>query len=111
MARPRNNTNENGLSRPDWYDPPMVRIGTVTLTNGTTLQPGNLTVLVGPNNGGKSRFLKDLVSAFGNQTTERKSVGQVERIYAGRYPLADLLASLPRDINGNNKLDVLRQSA
>jgi hypothetical protein len=86
----------------------MVRIGTVTLTNGTTLQPGNLTVLVGPNNGGKSRFLKDLVSAFGNQTTERKSVGQVERIYAGRYPLADLLASLPRDINGNYKLDVLQ---
>jgi predicted ATPase len=85
----------------------MVKIGTVTLTNGTSFLPGNLTVLVGPNNGGKSRFLKDLVSAFGSQDTQRKSVGHVERLYAGRYPLAALLESLPRDANGNYKLDVL----
>jgi ABC-type Mn2+/Zn2+ transport system ATPase subunit len=38
------------------------RIENVTLDDGFTISPGDLTVIVGPNNSGKSRFLKDLLS-------------------------------------------------
>src|ERR1041384_3670172 len=35
------------------------------LNDGTVFKPGKLTILVGPNNTGKSRFLKDIVRLTG----------------------------------------------
>lgn len=43
---------------PDAY---TYRLTDIRFADGTELRPGNLTVVVGPNNSGKSRMLKDIV--------------------------------------------------
>lgn len=42
----------------------------IILNNGQEIQPGNLTVIIGPNNAGKSRALKDIAE----KTTKRQSL-------------------------------------
>lgn len=42
----------------------------IELNNGKVIQPGNLTVIIGPNNAGKSRMLKDIA-----QNTRYKLIG------------------------------------
>ena len=37
----------------------------ITLKTGTEFTPGNINILVGPNNSGKSTFLKDISNSFG----------------------------------------------
>jgi energy-coupling factor transporter ATP-binding protein EcfA2 len=37
------------------------RLTRISFNNGAEVQPGNLTVIIGPNNSGKSRVLKDIV--------------------------------------------------
>jgi ABC-type hemin transport system ATPase subunit len=39
------------------YTYKLTRVG---LNNGLKISPGNLTVIIGPNNAGKSRALKDI---------------------------------------------------
>jgi ABC-type cobalamin/Fe3+-siderophores transport system ATPase subunit len=41
------------------------RITRIQFNDGRSLQPGNLVVFVGPNNVGKSRSLKDILSICG----------------------------------------------
>jgi energy-coupling factor transporter ATP-binding protein EcfA2 len=45
------------------------RIEEVTFNDGTVLKPGAVTVLVGPNNTGKSRVLKDIVNIVAGSAT------------------------------------------
>jgi predicted ATPase len=45
----------------------------ITFNNGEELQPGNLTVIIGPNNVGKSRTLKDIAQ----QATKRQPLPRV----------------------------------
>ncbi|BAZ29692.1 hypothetical protein NIES4074_21390 [Cylindrospermum sp. NIES-4074] len=49
------------------------KLNRIVFNDGTTIDPGNLTVIIGPNNSGKSRALKDI--AF--QATEISSPGGV----------------------------------
>jgi energy-coupling factor transporter ATP-binding protein EcfA2 len=44
------------------------RINEVTLNNGTNLQLGDLTIIIGPNNVGKSRALRDLAALTAENT-------------------------------------------
>jgi len=45
----------------------------IVFNDGTEIQPGNLTVIIGPNNAGKSRFLKDVAQI----TTQRQPLPRV----------------------------------
>jgi hypothetical protein len=56
----------------------MYRLRHIQLSTGNSLNPGQLTVAVGPNNGGKSRFLKDLVSSIAYTTRLMVSLQKVE---------------------------------
>ena len=47
------------------------RLNSLTLNDGTTLQPDKLMVLVGPNNSGKSRALKDIVAHTASELKPR----------------------------------------
>lgn len=47
------------------------RISEITLNDGTVLRPGRLTVLVGPNNAGKSRALKEIATWIQRGEPER----------------------------------------
>jgi predicted ATPase len=48
----------------------IYRLSHLKLNEGTVLVPGNLTIIVGPNNAGKSRFLKDIV----HKTTQNPKI-------------------------------------
>ncbi|MGD0655094.1 MAG: hypothetical protein ABSA16_12170 [Thermoguttaceae bacterium] len=55
----------------------------ITLNSGTVLHPGKLTVLIGPNNSGKSQALKDIVSLT---TLTNPKVGIVVSSVLPEYP-------------------------
>lgn len=42
----------------------ILTLENIDLADGATFSPGDLTVLIGPNNGGKSRFLSDIASVI-----------------------------------------------
>ncbi|BAZ88478.1 ATP-binding cassette domain-containing protein [Dolichospermum compactum] len=50
------------------------KLNRIIFNNGLELQPGNITVIIGPNNAGKSRALKDIA---GKTTKERSLQGIV----------------------------------
>lgn len=39
----------------------LYRLNRIVFNNGSEIRPGNLTIIIGPNNAGKSRVLKDIV--------------------------------------------------
>jgi len=54
------------------------KIEQLRFNDGTEIVPGNLTVIVGPNNCGKSRILKDIKSLTSDQTSKPVVVTEVE---------------------------------
>lgn len=40
----------------------IYKLTRITFNDGTSIEPGNLTVIIGPNNSGKSRAMKDIVA-------------------------------------------------
>jgi predicted ATPase/antitoxin component of RelBE/YafQ-DinJ toxin-antitoxin module len=68
------------------------RLLSLTTTSGETIKPENLTILIGPNNVGKSRILKEIAAHTASATTPRKVM------------VASVKVELPRS------LDELRQS-
>jgi hypothetical protein len=53
----------------------LTRLG---FNDGTTFVPGQLTIFVGPNNVGKSRALKEILSLAGGETTKRVIVRSLD---------------------------------
>ena len=80
-----NNTSQNEMKTTKY----QYSVQTVTLNDGFVVQPGKLTVLVGPNNSGKSRLLKE-ISAF--TTRPQQTSGIVVSSVDVNYPktLAEL---------------------
>jgi exonuclease VII small subunit len=56
----------------------LFKIARITLRSGLAFKPGQLTVAIGPNNGGKSEFLNDIVAAIARPSAQRSSVETVE---------------------------------
>lgn len=54
------------------------KIEKLTFNDGTEITPGNLTIIVGPNNCGKSRILKDIKSLTSDQTANSIVVSDLE---------------------------------
>jgi ABC-type Mn2+/Zn2+ transport system ATPase subunit len=54
------------------------RLTKLVLKDGTTLEPAQVTVIVGPNNAGKSRFLKEIAGLATKQHTDGLLVRDVE---------------------------------
>ena len=75
------------------------RINDITFNDGTTIKPQRLTVLIGPNNSGKSRALKDIH----RQTTSRVMQATVVRNVNFTLPpsFQDLEASYPFPITAD----------
>lgn len=67
------------------------KIERLKFNDGTEITPGNLTVVVGPNNCGKSRILKDIKSITSDQTSRSVVVSEVE--YSLPSSVSDLIES------------------
>ena len=69
------------------------RIKSLTFNDGTELHLGNITVLVGPNNSGKSRALKDTVAL----STDKSAAGVVvsQTVLDGPSDWPSLVESIP----------------
>lgn len=86
---------------------PVFQIAKISLRSGLSFVPGRLTVAIGPNNGGKSQFLNDVVSAVALPGGKRKAVEGIET----EFPLGPgeviraLTGSATRDASGNVILD------
>lgn len=87
-----------------------LRVARLRLADGTFVSPGDLTVAVGPNNGGKSRFLHDLEGAITTPGRSRVSVTEADlRPDPAWDQLADQIVTNARfDENGTIKIDTLR---
>lgn len=83
----------------------MATITEIELADGERFQPGALTIAIGPNNGGKSRFLRDVVSAVLSTNVPRVAVSSAtvdaEQIRAA----ARKLIARGKDENGNYIFD------
>lgn len=92
---------------PDSGPVPILRVGSIALRSGLSFKPGQLTVAIGPNNGGKSEFLNDVVAALARPTAPRKSVESVELEFPmGPRKVIDVLTSgAQMDPSGNLILD------
>lgn len=86
---------------------PICKVGTIALRSGLTFKPGQLTVAIGPNNGGKSEFLNDVVSALARPDARRKSVESVELEFpmGPRKVIDALTAGAETDPSGHLILD------
>lgn len=86
----------------------MYRIRKIELTSGIDIAPGDLTVAIGPNNGGKSQFLKDLVSSIALPTNPRKSIKAISTVFpeGSASALKTIAEVLEYDENGHAILDV-----
>jgi energy-coupling factor transporter ATP-binding protein EcfA2 len=80
----------------------LCRLDKVTLTNGAAIPIGHFTVAIGPNNGGKSRFLREIASAIAEHQKPRISVREVQKSYPiGHAQLVEHFAKLIKvDSNG-----------
>ena len=67
------------------------KIEKLTFNDDTEITPGNLTIIVGPNNCGKSRILKDIKSLTSDQTGKSIVVSDLE--YSLPNSVADLVES------------------
>ena len=87
----------------------MLKITKVTLSNGTDFAPAALTVIIGPNNGGKSRFLKDIQAKLTAPRVPTPSLSQVniEALPNWFSALDKLAAPASLDANGYLILDQL----
>jgi hypothetical protein len=85
----------------------LYRIKHIGLKSGLDIFPGDLTLAIGPNNGGKSQFLKDLVSSIAYPTNPLTSLGSVEPDFpAGSKRLFEAITrDAPRDPSGHVILD------
>lgn len=78
------------------------KIEEIELTNDTIIKPGKITVIVGPNNCGKTRFLQELYKWLIGDTTDIKIIKDIR---SGRYSsFNDLLQDLEIDtkVDGAN---------
>lgn len=87
----------------------MYQIESITLHDGATVRPGNLTLFIGPNNGGKSQTLKDLVSIMTGRARSLKAVrGLRARFPHGYLAIVDAIAGHARsDESGSLILDTV----
>jgi hypothetical protein len=85
----------------------VYRIQKIKLTTGPELEPGNLTVAIGPNNGGKSQFLKDLVAAISTPHNPRKSVEGITPLLkkGALHVVRKIISGAQQDPSGNLILD------
>jgi hypothetical protein len=92
---------------PDTTRSPIFKLGSITLRSGLSFKPGQLTVAIGPNNGGKSEFLNDVVSAVARPDAPRKSVQSVEMEFpiGPRKVIDALTAGADTDPSGHLILD------
>ncbi len=74
----------NGHSEEGKY---LYRLTKIVLNDGKEFDPGNLTVIVGPNNSGKSRALKDILAITTRRPTDKKVV------------VVDATFALPENLN------------
>lgn len=81
-----------------------MRIQSITITNGLVINPKKLTVLVGPNNVGKSQFLKDIHNYMINQNNwNPKIIKNIEPIKPKTFN--ELISDIKRSIHpGNSNL-------
>jgi ABC-type multidrug transport system ATPase subunit len=74
---------------------PGFKIGSIRLRDGTEVRPGKLTVMVGPNNAGKTQVLRDLVGALTQQHHPRTIV--VENVVAEWPETLEVLKASVKD--------------
>ena len=81
-----------------------MRIQSITTTNGLVINPAKLTVLVGPNNVGKSQFLKDIHNYMINKNNwNPKIIKKIELVKPTTFN--ELISNLKRSIHpGNSNL-------
>ncbi|MCH7648772.1 MAG: AAA family ATPase [Thaumarchaeota archaeon] len=81
-----------------------MRIQSITITNGLVINPKKLTVLVGPNNVGKSQFLKDIYNYMIKQNNwNPKIIKKIELVKPTTFN--ELISNLKRSIHpGNSNL-------
>jgi len=78
-----------------------VIIQSITTTNGLVINPEKLTVLVGPNNVGKSQFLKDIHNYMINPNNwNPKVIQNIEPIKPTTFN--ELISGLTRSIHSGN---------
>ena len=89
--------------------PLMLKIQSFTTSDGRQLQPSELTIFVGPNNGGKSRLLSDLASAIINPAAPRLAARDVELRTAEGWQdlLGKFVSGRPSDAQGQVRVDGL----
>lgn len=80
------------------------RIEKLSFNDGTNITPGNLTIIVGPNNCGKSRVLKDIKSLTSDQTGASIVVTDVD--YSIPKKVSDLVDSYKIKTFSDNKNNV-----
>ena len=87
----------------------MINIQSFSTSDGTLVRPGQLTVFVGPNNGGKSRLLSDLARAVSEPAAPRLAAHEVniEPAEAWHLIVGKLVGGRQSDGNGNIRLDDL----
>lgn len=56
----------------------MLSISKIELSDGTAFNPGRLNVAIGPNNGGKSRFLADIAESIVTPRKPRQSAVEID---------------------------------
>jgi hypothetical protein len=85
----------------------VYRIRKIDLISGGDVIPGDLMVAIGPNNGGKSQFLKDLVSAIAYPTRPMASIQRIHPEFPrGANCLLDKITKqAEKDESGNFILD------
>jgi len=80
-----------------------VRIQSITISDGLIINPKKLTVLVGPNNVGKSQFLKDIHNYMINQNNwNPKIIKNIELIKPTTFN--ELISGLKRSIHPGNSI-------
>ena len=86
----------------------MYRIAEINLTGGDTIRPGNLTLAVGPNNGGKSQLLRDLVTAIAFPSMPRKAIRSISPSYINGplHVLQTISSGAQVDGSGNAIFDI-----
>ncbi|WP_168452489.1 AAA family ATPase [Sphingopyxis microcysteis] len=87
----------------------MLKVSKVELTSGVSFHPAALTVVIGPNNGGKSQFLRDIKAKISTPRAHTPSVldADIEALPSWRALLDKLASNLKKDEKGNLIFDRL----
>lgn len=84
-------------------------VRSLDLTTGTSLRPGKLTIVIGPNNGGKSQFLKDITTKISSPraVTPSLSNSRIEALPTWHAALDKMASILKVDDQGQLVFDRL----